>query len=417
MRNIVLLLLFAGFMANVFPQPQSKSEFKELQRKQRDLLLLIEETSKKLGEMDETVASSLKQLNLLTQKVQIRKQYIAGINGEIAGYEKEISQIQKDIDAHSTDLNREKQLYAEIVRNLQKNNYFNNKLLYILSAKSLAQSYRRFEYLRELYASQKKQLKNINDKQTELVLKQKALESNRAEKLSLLSLQQVEDMKLFEEEKKQRDLVNQLKSKQGALRAELIKQQVQEKELNELIEKAISEDIDRSVRTYDSDNQEQQTESPSGSETTTAPQKETVPGHDFAANKGKLPLPVSGKFLVVSHFGEQMYQELDQKTVNNRGVDIQAISGNTAKAVYDGEVSSVTEFQGYHTLVIVRHGEYFTVYANLASSAVKKGDKVTSGQTIGTIYKNTEKGDIPVLHFQLKKGKTNLNPEEWLKMD
>ncbi len=402
----IILLLFSciSFL-------HSQNDTRDLQKKQKEMLLKIEETTKKLDEADKNVAVSLQQLSALSQKVMLRKQYLAGINNEIADIEDEIFIVQEDTKELAESLDVEKQRYAQILKGLQKGNYFQNKLLFVLSAGSLTESYRRFEYLREIYAWQKKQLERINLSQQELVNKEKKLESKRSEKLALLSLQQTEDLKLFAEEKKQKAIVDDLQSKRNALQAELKKQQKEAIELNNAIEGVIAGEADLSVK-----NQEKENRTPvdnKGDYAMTAAEQNV--STSFEKSKGKLPFPVSGQYLITGRFGEQQYEELKQTTVTNGGINIQALSDTNVKAIYDGEVSAVFALSGYHNSIIIRHGDYLTVYANLASVSVKKGDKVKIGQTIGSIYSDADNGNIATLYFQIRKGKTKLNPEAWLR--
>ena len=135
---------------------------------------------------------------------------------------------------------------------------------------------------------------------------------------------------------------------------------------------------------------------------------------DFASNKGRLPYPVSGRHTIVATFGEQQHQELKYVRTNNSGIDIQTSPGADARAVFNGEVTRVFVVPGYNNSVIVRHGNYLTVYSNLSQVYVKAGDKVSTRQAIGKIFTDTEDGNATILHFQLWKEKTKLNPAPWL---
>lgn len=406
-KQILFILFFTVGSFSLFGQDTSR----ELQNRQRDMLLQIEETSKQLDEANKNVSASLQQLALLNQKVVLRKQYIAGVNNEIADIEDEIYMVQEDIKDQVDDLNKEKERYALVLRGMQKNSYYKNKLLFILSAKSLTQSYRRFEYLKEIYVWQKKQLERIKRSQDELLSKEKNLEAKRSEKLSLLSVQQAEDMKLFEEEKKQQAIVDDLKQRQGVLQAELSKQKEQALELNRLIEGVITVDAESSAKNQEGE--DRASGENKGDYAMTSSEQSL--SSKFENNKGRLPYPVSGKYLITGKYGEQQYEELKQNTITNSGINIQALTNNDVKAVFEGDVSAVFALSGYHNSVIIRHGDYLTVYANLSSVFVKKGDKVSAGQTIGKIYTDRDAGNISTLYFQIRKGKTKLNPEVWLK--
>ena len=387
-----------------------EGDYRALQKQQRDLLLQIEATSLKLRTVEQDVDVSLEQLRLLSQRVQLRKQYIAGITEDINQTENEINKIKEEIENQVENLEKEKQMFAKVVRSMQKNTYFQNNLLFILSAKSIAQSYRRFEYLREIYAWQRRQVKTIKDRQDELLFQQKGLEKKRTEKLELLSVQQSQDIKLFTEEKEQRAFVEKLKSERGALQAELRKQEDKELDISVLIEQAISQGTNDAL-TLTAPSLSQRSES-----TTDEKDDNPVvekPVSDFGSFKGYLPAPVAEKYTVISKFGDEKEDKNSQTTVKNGGIDIRS-HAKQAYVVSSGEVSAVFSSDGNSTSIVVKHGEYLSVYANLKSVAVKKGDQVSAGQLLGTINQNPETGES-VLHFQVRKGRQKLNPEEWLK--
>ena len=135
---------------------------------------------------------------------------------------------------------------------------------------------------------------------------------------------------------------------------------------------------------------------------------------DFAGNRGRLPSPVAGRYTIVSPFGEQQHQQLKYVRTNNSGIDIQVNPGSDARAVFNGEVTRVFVVPGFNNSVIVRHGNYLTVYSNLSQVYVKAGDRVTTRQAIGKIFSDTEDNNSTILHFQLWKEKTKLNPTPWL---
>lgn len=135
----------------------------------------------------------------------------------------------------------------------------------------------------------------------------------------------------------------------------------------------------------------------------------------FAANKGKLPMPVVGRYAIVSKFGTNTYRDLSKVQVTNLGIDIEATPGSSARSVFEGTVTAVVRIDGHHNVVLVRHGEYITVYAGIDKLAVRKGDKVKTGQTLGTIYVDAEDDNRTVLHFEVRRETQKLNPTEWVR--
>lgn len=135
----------------------------------------------------------------------------------------------------------------------------------------------------------------------------------------------------------------------------------------------------------------------------------------FESNKGKLPFPVTGNYRIVRPFGRQKHPELKYVETNNMGIDIEADQGAMAVAIFDGKVSAIFKQPGFNNIVMVRHGNYLTVYAGLASINVKTGDTVKGGQAIGTIFSDIEDENRTLLHFEIRKERQELNPELWLK--
>ncbi len=135
----------------------------------------------------------------------------------------------------------------------------------------------------------------------------------------------------------------------------------------------------------------------------------------FVANKGRLLFPIAGKYTIVGTFGRSNHQNLSNIQVNNSGIDILVSKGTTARAVYDGTVSSVFFMPGYQNIVILRHGDYLTVYAGLASLSISKGAKVKAGATIGTVYSDPDDGGRTVLHFEVRHEREKLNPLDWVR--
>ena len=342
-------------------------------------------------------------------------------------------------------MGNKRQNYGKSVQSIYKRRSSQDKLLFILSADNFAQSLRRMRYLREYADWQKKQASEIIGKQKEIVGKQKELEKTRAEKNTLLGAREDESRKLQTEESSQKEEVQQLNKKQKQLQADLKKKKKQADALNRQIEKQIAEEIaraeaeakaarERAARAERNRLAREKAAASGKKVPETKPETEPVReervadtkggyamtkaekrlSDDFASNKGRLPYPVSGRHTIVAAFGEQQHQELKYVRTNNSGIDIQTAPGTDARAVFNGEVTRVFVVPGYNNSVIVRHGNYLTVYSNLSQVYVKAGDKVSTRQAIGKIFTDTEDGNATILHFQLWKEKTKLNPAPWL---
>ena len=299
---------------------------------------------------------------------------------------------------------------------------------------------RRMRYLREYADWQKRQANDIVEKQAEISRKQAEMEKTRAEKRTLLGTRQEESKKLESEEASQKEEVQLLNKRQKDLKADLQKKRRQAEALNRQIEKQIAEEIARAEAeakaARERAERERRAREQAAAKGKPVPESKKEPireervadtkggyamtkaekqlSDNFANNRGRLPYPVAGRHTIVSTFGEQQHQELKYVRTSNSGIDIQTSPGADARAVFNGEVTRVFVVPGYNNSVIVRHGNYLTVYSNLSQVYVKAGDRVSTRQAIGRIYSDPEDGNSTILHFQLWKEKTKLNPQPWL---
>lgn len=454
---LILFIIFSGTVA----WGQSSSMIKELERQRKKALEEIEMTNQLLNETSTSARNSLNRLNLLTQQVLSRKKVISLLNDEITAIDAQMGRINNEITTLKGELKNKQQNYGKSVQSMYKRRSSQDRLLFVFSAQTFTQSLRRFRYLREYADWQKHQAEEIINKQKIITAKQQTLEKTRSEKQALLGVRESESTKLQVEESSQKAEVRELDNKKRELQSDLKKKQQQADALNRQIEKQIAEEIARAEALARAEREraekaraereriererarkraaeaekagkkkpEKVVEPEPEPEPEAEPEPERVAATkggyamtkaerklsgDFESNRGRLPFPVSGKYSIVARFGEQQHQELKYVRTNNSGIDIQVSPGTDARAVFNGEVTRVFVVPGYNNSVIIRHGNYLTVYSNLVDVYVKAGDKVNTRQTIGRIYSDAEDGNTSILHFQLWKEKTKLNPSLWL---
>ncbi|MDR1119691.1 MAG: peptidoglycan DD-metalloendopeptidase family protein, partial [Dysgonamonadaceae bacterium] len=322
------------------------------------------------------------------------------------------------------DLSSKKKKYAVSMQKMQTNKKVQDKILFVLAAENFSQLYRRIRYLKEYSVWLKIQAKEIISKQTELERQKTLLKQGRANKLRLLKEEETQQSILRKEEVAKQQEVAGLQKKEKALQTDLTKKQKQAETLNRQIEKAIATEIERAERERKAAEKKAKAQGKplSTSENRVA---ETTGGYamtkeerslsaNFSNNKGMLPFPLKGEYKIISHFGTMKHQDLKYVTLTNNGIDIQTMPGTEARAVFSGVVTSVFVVPGYNNSIIIRHGNYLTVYSNLKDVYVKSGSKVSTGQSIGKIFTDSENGNTTILHFELWKEKTKLNPEGWL---
>ena len=428
MRYVWIVLLALSLSTVVYGQ--KSAAVRQLEQQRKEALADIEETNKLLQETAQTAKTSLNRLNLLSKQILSRKKVISLLNQELDEIEKDILNIQGQLRTLKRELGDKQTNYGKSMRGLYKRHSSQDKLLFILSAESFSQSMRRMRYLREYADWQKRQANDIVEKQAEISRKQAEMEKTRAEKRALLGTRQEESKKLESEEASQKEEVQLLNKRQKDLKADLQKKRRQAEALNRQIEKQIAEEIARAEAEAKAAREQAAAKGKPVPESKNEPIREervadTKGGYamtkaekqlsdNFANNRGRLPYPVAGRHTIVATFGEQQHQELKYVRTSNSGIDIQTSPGADARAVFNGEVTRVFVVPGYNNSVIVRHGNYLTVYSNLSQVYVKAGDRVSTSQAIGRIYSDPEDGNSTILHFQLWKEKTKLNPQPWL---
>lgn len=438
------LISFMLILASIALFSQTKN-IKDLENQRKLALREIENTTLLLNNTKKSTETLLNRINLLSEQMRSRTQVITLLNSELEAINEQEVLIEKNIKDLESDLKIEQDEYAKAVRGIAIKKQNKSKLLFILSGKSFSQSLKRVKYLKDYSAWRSNQAKMILEKHTELKDKKRLLQETKASKEQLLKNRESEQLKLETEEKNHQQEVEEASKKQKELQAIIQQKQLQANNLNNQIQKLIADEVARQEREARRLAQEQErkrrreevrrrekeeSEKPSKrveieqsqlkkNEEELLPEKTYVTkenvqlSSNFASNKGRLPMPISGAYKVIGKFGVHQHDRW-KVTTNSNGIDIQAKSGAQAKAVFEGEVSRVVAFPGFNTCIILRHGGYYTFYGNIKNVSVKQGQKVSTGQTLGTIFTDSDT-NASVLHFQLWKGTNKLNPEPWLR--
>lgn len=346
-------------------------------------------------------ASALSRLNMISGKVESRKKLIAESDREIAEYSGSISAKEREIALMQARLDTLSDHYARLVRSAYVNRSAKIWYMYILASDNIGQAFRRYGYLRDLSKQMNSQASKIIDVQTELKKESEALAAMKREAESIKALRVTEMNKLKAEENDSRNLVSQLKKYKRKYQQDLSRKQREVDALNREIERIIRDATD------------EKGSGKAGKGKSTAKRKpiDYTLAKKFEANKGKLPWPADGP--VVDHFGQRFHPVYTNlKLPFNNGVTIALAAGTEIKAVFDGDVKQIVVMPGYNKCVLVQHGNYFSFYCKLGTVSVKAGDKVKTGQVVGTV--DTIGGETQ-LHFQIWSGRTPQNPETWLR--
>lgn len=421
-----LILIFATCIicASSFAQT---NEIKRLEAERKQALIEISNTSKLLNDTKKNTSSLLSRISLLSDQIITRQRVLALLESEIKTISAEQERNEKEIAELEKGLRDKRDKYATAVNAVMRNRVGENKLLFVLSGKSLSESYRRFRYLKEYSTWQSSQADEIKEKSDTLKEKKQLLSKTKAEKIALLKQREAESNKLKEEESTYQGEVKEAQQKQKELQKTLAQKQKQADALNKKIENLIAEEVARQEREAKRKNQARAEAETKANAENGIPAENTKPStvpetitkedfklsSDFASNKGRLPFPVTGAYTISSRFGVHKHKEWNVTTSSN-GIVIKAQAGAQVRAVFDGVVTSIFAVQGYYNNIIVRHGNYYTVYSNIQHLYIKLGDSVTTGQVLGLIYNDPET-NISETDFQLFKGTIKMDPEPWLK--
>ncbi len=404
----VWFLLFMCFCEVVLAQNSTRVQ--ELEKQRKEALAEVERINGLIDQTQATTKDYLRRLNLLSEQILSRKKVISLLGQEVEAINMEMREMSRQIRRLEGELEEKQQNYGKSVRSMYRRQASQDKLLFILSAENFAQSLRRLRYLREYAAWQKRQASEIVEKQTEITQKRNALTQTRQEKQQLLAQQERERKQLQSEETNQQKEVKMLNKKKLQLQAQLREKQKQAQQLDRLIQEQIAREIAEANKKKAADKQ-RQADVKGGYAMTKV---EKALSDNFAANRGRLPYPVAGSYTIIARFGEQQHEQLKYVRTNNNGIDIQTAPGTDARAVFKGVVTRIFTVPGFNHSIIVRHGNYLTVYSNLSQVYVKTGDHVDTRQALGRIFSDPEESNATILHFQLWKEKTKLNPVPWL---
>ncbi len=420
MKQFWVIILFVCISA--IATAQTTPQIKQLEVQRKAALKEIEITTKLLEEATKSAKNSLNRLNLLSSQILSRKKLINTLNQEVEEINLQIKRMNDEVAVLEKELGGKKEKYAHSLRGIYKRRTEQDKLLFILSSDNFAQSLRRIRYMREYSDWQKLQAAGISQKQKEINKKKEETKRVLSEKEQLLSQREDEHSKLQKEETNQKKETQELSKKQKNLQADLRKKKKQADDLNARIEKLIAEEIARAEAEARAAREKARAE---GKEPEVVRKAESKGGYamtkeeqklsaDFGSNKGKLPSPLNQSHTIVSRFGRQQHAELKNVVVFNNGIDIQTTPGADAQAVFNGVVTRVFVVPGFNNAVIVRHGNYLTVYSNLSEVYVKNGEKVTTRQRLGRVFTDAEDGNATILNLQLWKETTKLDPAPWL---
>lgn len=398
--------LFLPHQGQVMAQTSKTRE--ELEKEKAAVLKRLKEFDDILKKTSTRKKNTISELNLVNKQLETRTTFIQTLNREVNLLNKEIKETNTLIGSLQNDLETLKEEYAQMIYVSAKLNSGVTVLTFIFSSSTFKQLYMRLRYLKQYSDAREKQVEQIEKVSADLQVQQEKLEAQIAEKQTALAEEKSQKKELDELKKEQQGIVSSLTQKEEEIRQEIAETKKQQEELNSLIRKVIEEEIRRAEAAAKKANTK--TTKSSANSMPLTPEAAAL-SSSFASNKGKLPWPVSSGF-VSQTYGSHPHPTLKRIMVTNDGIDIQTNPDQEVRAVFNGVVTKISTIPGMGGTIIIRHGEYYTMYSRLKTIAVKSGQTVNSNQVIGEVA--TGNDGTAQLHFQTWKGLEKMNPSIWL---
>lgn len=424
--------------------PTTKA-IQSLQVEQADLQKQIKESQNLLNSTKKDVKTQISNLAIIDGQITAQQKYVNNIQTEVDTLTHSINVLSKELVKLEQELNECKSKYTHGVMYMYRNRLMQNKLMFIFAAKDFKQMYRRIRYAEEYTKYQRAQGAIVQKKEEAVNAKKAELEQTNAEKQNLLAEGRTQQANLEKQKEQRQGIINELNKKQKEIQSTLASQQKKKQQLDRRIDQLIQEEIRKAEERRKAEEAKRKAEEAKrraeeeakrkkesannnkkkkGGTTTPAPSAPSPAPHynapddadrklssNFAANQGRLPVPITGSYIISAHFGSYNPEGLAGVVLDNKGTDYTGKAGAQARCIFDGEVSYIMEMYGMKN-ILVRHGSYISVYCNLSSVSVRVGQKVTTRQILGTVA--SDGAGRATLHFQLRKETSKLNPERWI---
>lgn len=418
-----LLLVICG----IAPLVAQNSNVKKMQQKAAGLRKEIEQQKKILLSTENDVNSQLRNLKIIEDRIVKQKRLVELMKEEVAAMDAEIERIQSEIAVQEERVRKSREEYAEALRRARKYGKAKNKLHYVMAADDFNTMMRRYRYANTYMDAHERLAKSLQEQINVLEGKNAELQRARTDREASVKEQEGVSRELGSEEVKQKQIVSNLQNQKSKLQAEIKRKQ---KELDKQ-NKRINDEIERILREEEAARRKAEEEARKKSQAKSAGKTTKSAGSskgsyvadagvaamsgDFEKNRKKMPVPITGSYIVVERFGTQnVVGNNGNVKIRNNGVVFEGSAGAKARAIFDGTVQRVINEGNYH-FILIRHGDYITVYCDIENPKVKDGDKVKAGDILGNVGIDP-KHNVPRMQFQMRKRRTMLDPAQWLKM-
>ena len=408
------ILAVCAFLLTFGASAQNSAKIQKMKTERAAMKKQIGEMESLLSTTKKDVASQMQNLALLDAQITERQNYIQGIQTEADSLQASIGRLEEELVKLKKELSICKDNYRQAMSYVFRSRKTQSRWMFVLRAKDFRQMYRRLRYASQYSKYQRAQGEVIKRKETEVKNRQLVLQAAKSEKDSLLTEQRSAQEVLKKKNHERQSVVDNLGKKQKQIQKQLNSERKKYNRLNEKIDRLIQEEIAAAERRRKAELAKNKSKGKGSAKTPNfqaADDTDRKLSANFSANKGRLPIPITGAYAVTSHFGKYNVQGLKGVVLDNKGVNLTGRTGAQARSIFDGEVCSVVSIGGTYA-VIIRHGSYFSVYSNLSRVSVRQGQKVTTRQIIGNISRDAS-GNC-TLHFQLRKNTQKLNPMQWI---
>lgn len=447
------------------------ASIKGLKNERAQIKKQIVAQQQKLRKNERDVKERLKNLMVINSEIADKRRTIDTIRRDITHLDGNITKLNSQLDVLGKELNDRKQKYVKSMRYMHRNRSIQSQLMFIFSAKNFSQMYRRMRFIREYASYQRAQGEEVKTKQAEVTEKHQQLTATKKQKSNLLYKGEQERRSLEGKQVEQQKVVNTLQKQQKTIQGIIAQQQKRDAAINAQIDRLVAIEVEKARQRAIAEAKRKAAEEAKRAEAErkrkaeelarkqaelarkqkeaeaakrkaeeqrneedrkaiaeakklereveVAKKEQAKPliynldsedrriSGSFESNRGRLPMPITGGYRIVSHFGQYNVEGLNNVRLDNKGINILGSAGAKARSIFDGEVSAVFSMGGV-TGVMVRHGSYISVYCNLSSVSVHRGQKVSARQVLGSV------GQDNILQFQLRKERAKLNPEAWL---
>lgn len=410
-RKFILVTFFIAGLSSFYGgdlSAQTKKSRQELEREKAAVQERLKEFDAILRKTTASKKTTIGELNAITRQFQTQTRLVNTLDREVKLINQEISETESKISSLEVELKDLKAEYGRMIYNASKLNRGLSIVAFVFSSGNFNQLYARLMYLKQYTDSRKQQAVQIAKLSQELAEQRTNLDQRKSEKIKVLAEEQKERQELDRLKQTQQGVVNTLSKKEREIKSQITATKKQQDQLNRMIKQVIEDEIKRAEAAAKKENS---TSTKSAGTSMPMTPEAAALSSSFAGNKGRLPWPVETGF-IVQRYGTYPHPTLKGITMENDGIDIRTQPNSNVRTVFDGTVTKITTMPGYGGTIIIKHGEYYTMYSKLKTISVKSGQKVSAKDVIGQVATGPD-GEAEV-HFQTWKGLSVMDPSTWI---